>query len=91
MTCTDKRLQERCKLIDDINSADKPILSAASDNDTKLILLWDVKSTMIYWRFDSFWETSVTCTHIVYVSEPHDCNPVLLREGLRCGREVQSI
>lgn len=85
MTCTDKRLQERCKLIDGIHSVDKPILSAASDNDIKLIFLWDVKTTMIYWRCDSFWETSVTSAHTVSVSDAHDCNPVLLRTGLRCG------
>jgi hypothetical protein len=77
MTCTDKRLRERCKLINDNHSVDKPILSAASDNDTKLILLLDVKTTMIYWRCDSFWETSVTLNHTVSVSDPHDFNPVL--------------
>ena len=85
MTCTDKRLRERCKLIDDIHSVDKPILSAASDSDTKLILLWDVKTTMIYWRFDSSWETSVTSTDTMSVSDSRDCNPLLLRAGSKCG------
>jgi len=46
---------------------------------------------MIYWSCDSLWETSVTSTHTMSVSDSHDCNPVLLRAGLRCGWEVQSI
>jgi hypothetical protein len=36
MTCVDKLFRERCKLIDGSHSSDKPILSAAGDNDKKV-------------------------------------------------------
>jgi hypothetical protein len=56
MTYADKLLRERCKLIDGIHSSDKPILSAASDSDTKVILFVEHKAAMIYCLCDGFWE-----------------------------------